>query len=204
MWPATFGSRLPSGTPPLKGTRRLTQRRKRAEAVLEAFIAPLPPRDIAFEEREVCSHIARLDSSAPRFVRPRTLGRRPRSDRHRWRCALGWPSSRPKRCGPVPGPGTGLSATKHQNRSCSASSRASCSSSANLANIAGAAFQATRFFVFAEEPLRSVAAYCLFTVFVLTFALKQPASKAGWQVRILSQQPTEGRHPLSVAWASTR
>jgi hypothetical protein len=67
------GSRLPSGTPPLKGTRRLTQRRKRAEAVLEAFIASLPPRDIAFEEREVCSHIARLDSSAPRFVRSRTL-----------------------------------------------------------------------------------------------------------------------------------
>jgi hypothetical protein len=41
--------------------------------LLEAFIAPLPPRDIAFDEREICFHIARLDSSAPRFVRSRTL-----------------------------------------------------------------------------------------------------------------------------------
>ena len=46
---------------------------RRAEAVLEGFIAPFPARDIAFEEREVCFHIARFDSSAPRFMRSRTL-----------------------------------------------------------------------------------------------------------------------------------
>ena len=39
----------------------------------EASNAPLPRREVSFEEVDVCRHITKLDSFAPHFVHSRTL-----------------------------------------------------------------------------------------------------------------------------------